>query len=400
MTDCRSCDFASLEPVVSLGSIPLANALLDPGADSSSEKRYPLDLVFCPNCALVQITETIPREEIFRDYPYFSSYSDTMGAHARALAERLVREEGLGPQSLVIEPASNDGYLLKHFASLGVSVLGVDPAKNVAKVARDAGIPTVSEFFGPALAPSLPKADLVVANNVLAHTDDLNGFVSSVGSVLKPDGLAVLEVPYVKDMVDRCEFDTVYHEHLCYFSVTSLDALFARNGLFLDHAERIALHGGSLLLRARRDPRRRASVEALLHEEASWGVRTRGYYRMMAHRMVGMREALSSLLKDLKAEGRAIAAYGASAKGSTLLNSFGIGRETLDFVADRNPHKHGKLLPGVRIPIVPAESLSLEMPAYTLLLAWNFAEEILSQQETYRRRGGKFILYVPDLRVL
>jgi SAM-dependent methyltransferase len=397
---CRSCGESQLQNVLSLGRTPLANALLPREDLARAEEAFPLDLAFCPACSLVQIVETVPSEKMFRDYVYFSSFSEGMLKHAEEHVRRLIETAKLGKASLAIESASNDGYLLQNFVKAGVPVLGIEPARNIAKVAEGKGIRTRCEFFTRELASALPQADVVIANNVLAHVPDLNGFIAGIRTVLKPDGVATVEVPYVRDMVDHCEFDTIYHEHLSYFSVTALDALISRNGLVLDRVERLALHGGSLLLFLRHRKSDRSTVEAILREEAAWGVGQLLPYRVMAHRVAGMKESLRGLLSDLKGEGRRIAAYGAAAKGATLLNYFRIGTEWLDYVVDRSPHKQGKFMPGSRLPIEPVERLVERKPDYVLLLAWNFADEILRQQEAYRRSGGRFIVAVPELRVL
>jgi hypothetical protein len=388
--------------------MPLANALLRREDLDRPEPRYPLDLVFCTTCKLVQITETVPPEILFREYLYFSSFSEGMLAHARELTGRLVGELALGPGSLAVEVASNDGYLLQYYKAAGIPVLGIEPAKNVAEVAiRERGIPTVSEFFDIGLARQLVaegrRADVLHANNVLAHVADLGGFVAGIREILTDDGVAVLEFPYLGEMIDRNEFDTIYHEHLCYYSLTALAHLFERQGLKAIGVERLPLHGGSLLLTVTRVDSRRApapSVGALLDEERVRGMNDAAFYRGFAARVLALKSELRELLGRLKREGHRIAAYGAAAKGSTLLNTFQIGAETLDFVVDRNPHKQGLHMPGVRIPIAPAERLAEAMPDYTLLLTWNFADEILRQQAEYRRRGGKFIVPIPNVAVV
>ena len=400
-TRCRGCTGTQLEPVLSLGLMPLANGLLTREDLERPEARHPLDLAYCRECCLVQITESVSPEVLFREYAYFSSVSDAMVEHARRIAERLVEERGLDAGSLVIELASNDGYLLQHYANRGIPVLGIDPARNVAEAATARGIPTLAEFFGPTVADELAGqgrlADVVHANNVLAHVPDLHGFVAGMSTILKPDGIAVIETPYVRDMVERLEFDTIYHEHLFYYSLGALTKILAAHGLAVASVKRLAIHGGSLRVFVGHDAASTpdASVRNLLDEEASLGVCTAAYYEDFAARVEALRTELTGLLAELTAKGHRIAAYGAAAKGATLLNAFGIGSETIAFVADRSPYKQGRFMPGVHLPIDSPDRLLRDMPDETLLLAWNFADEILAQQAEYRARGGRFILPVP-----
>jgi SAM-dependent methyltransferase len=393
-----------LKGVLTLGQLPLANRLLTHDELGAVEPSYPLDLVLCPACSLVQITETVPPEVLFRNYAYFSSFSDGMVRHARELAAQVMASQKLRPTSLVIEVASNDGYLLKNYQAAGIPVLGIEPAVNVARVAQDNnGVPTLCKFFGRDLAAQLEgcgqQADVVHVHNVLAHVADLNGFVAGLRIVLKDSGVAIIEVPYVKDLIDNVEFDTIYHEHLCYFSLTSLSKLFARQGLTVLEVERISMHGGSLRLFVGKGGNSSKRVQALLAEEAAWGVDRAAFYLGFGQRVERLRHDLLALLRRLKSEGQRIAVYGASAKGSTLLNYFKIGSETIDFVVDRNTHKQGRYTPGSHLKIHSPDKLVEDRPDYVLLLSWNFADEILAQQSAYRKRGGRFIIPIPTIKV-
>ena len=401
---CRSCGAGPIETVLDLGQIPLVNALPAAAELREPDPRFPLVLALCPACALVQITHTVPPEQLFREYLYFSSYSDTMLAHARGLVERVVSERRLGGRHLAVEIASNDGYLLCNYQRFGVPVLGIEPARNIARVAEDRGIPTVAEFFGRELGEELARegrrADVIHAHNVFAHVPDPNGVVAGMKALVAPDGVIVIEAPYLRDMIEGLEFDTIYHEHLSYFSVSAVAPLFARHGLSLVDVERVPIHGGSLRLWvAHAGTPVQPSVAALLAEEAALGMTGLPYYRDFASRVSALREELVGILRRLKHEGRRLAAYGAAAKGAVLLNYAGIGPDLLDFVADRSPHKQGRYLPGVRIPVRPAIALLEDQPDYVLLLAWNFEDEIRAQQAPYLQRGGRFIVPIPQVRL-
>ena len=400
---CRSCGGRELEPVLSLGNIPLVNDFAELG-ETSPDPRYPLDAVRCTRCTLVQITETVPPETLFRTYAYFSSYADTFLEHAHRFATRSIAELSLGEQSLVVEAASNDGYLLQFFVRAGIPSLGIEPAQNVAAVARASGIETIAAFLDEELARTVVAergtADLVVANNVLAHVPDLHGFVSALDTIAGRRGRIVVEVPYLRDLVDRLEFDTIYHEHLSYFTLTSLAHLFAARGLEIERVERLAVHGGSLRVTISRNCSPDAALTGLLAEEAAWGVGDRDRFDRFCRDVESLRRDVHELVTELAAAGASVAAYGAAAKGVVLANVCNLDNRLVQFVADRNPHKQGKLLPGVRIPVEPPEALARERPDYCLLFAWNLADEIVAQQAGYRERGGRFIVPVPKPRVL
>jgi predicted TPR repeat methyltransferase len=404
-TRCRSCQHDELVGVLELGAQPLANAFASTQQLAEHEPTYPLEVLYCPACSLVQLSDSVSSELLFRDYAYFSSVIAALVEHARQIAERMVRERTLGPNSFVVELASNDGYLLQHYRDVGVPVLGIDPAENIAAVANERGIPTRSDFFGLELAEELvleKRPDVVHANNVLAHVPDLNGFVAGLAVLLGDQGRAVVEVPYLKRLLDDCEFDTIYHEHICYYSLTAAERLLRRHRLAIEKVEQIPIHGGSLRLFVGSEGAvvPGDSVISLLAEEQAWGVDGPEPYAEFRQRVLKLKSGLRGLLSDLKDQGFRIAAYGAAAKGSTLLNTFRIGRETLEFVADASPHKQGRYMPGIALPIVPPARLLEERPDFVLLLAWNFAEEILAQQRVYTDAGGHFIVPIPEPHIV
>jgi len=392
--------------VLDLHCMPLANRLLEAEELDRPDPRYPLRLVFCKACGLLQITETVPPETLFRKYTYFSSFSDTLLENSHTLAERMIRQRRLGPDSLVVEAGSNDGYFLQHFADRGIPVLGIDPARNVADSAVARHVPTLAEFFTAELADQLAeagkRADVFVANNVLAHVPDLNGFARGIARMLKPGGMASIEFPYVVDMIQQLEFDTIYHEHLCYFSLTVAERLLRQYDLSVTGVERLMIHGGSLRLTVEHSGTAQpvAGVEHLLDEEKALRAHRPDFYQGFSERVDRLKQRLTMLLSGLKLQKKRIAAYGAAAKGTTLLNYCGIGRDVIEYVVDRNPHKQGRFLPGTRLPIFSPERLLQNAPDYVLLLTWNFADEILDQQAEFRRRGGKFILPVPEPKIL
>jgi SAM-dependent methyltransferase len=364
----------------------------------------PLDVVLCEDCSLVQITETVSPEVLFcQNYPYFSSVSKALMKHFGDSAQHILETRGLGPDSLVIEAASNDGYMLKHFVAAGAPVLGIDPADGPAKKAQEAGIRTLNTFFTKELAEQLyeegNRADVFLANNVLAHVADLNGFTAGVARLLKDDGVAVIECPYLLDLIDHCEFDTIYHQHLCYFSITALVNLFRRHGLSLNEVVRTTIHGGSLRLFIEKKENVGESVSSLLRKEQELGIDNLAYYETFASRVEGLKKDLIAVLEKLKAEGKRIYGYGAAAKGCTLLSYCGVGSQYLDCILDLSPMKQGLYFTGNRLKIEPPEKLLEDRPDAVLIIAWNFAQEIMKQQQAYRDRGGTFVIPVPEVRI-
>jgi hypothetical protein len=408
---CRACGCAEMDALLHYGRTPLSDRLLTHQqlasiqSGVSSEPLVPLTLVFCRECSLVQLKETVDPNVLYReDYPYYSSVSDSLVRHFAESAEALIRDRELDESSFVVEVASNDGYMLRNFIREGIPALGIDPALGPAETASRAGVPTICAFFDTNLAEQLEsegrQADLLLANNVLAHVPDLAGFLRGVNAVLKEDGLAVFEVHSVASLVDHSEFDTVYHQHLCYFSATSLYKLFRKHGLFLNHIAQIPTYGGSLRLIVEKHEAVQDSVELILGEEAAKGLDQRVYYQRLARKAEEIKNSLRELLWRLKKQGYTIAAYGAAAKAATFLSYTGIDGDSIEYVVDLNSFKQGCYMGGNHLPIVHPSRLLAETPAYLLLLAWNFANEIIGQQAEYRKRGGRFLIPVPEPMII
>jgi SAM-dependent methyltransferase len=403
---CLGCSAKLPPPFLDLGRMPLANSCVPLERAALAEAAFPLAVAYCATCHLVQLTHIVPPDQLFSDYLYLSSYSDTVVAHGRRMAESLMERLSIDSRSQVIEIASNDGYLLENFRRRSIAVLGVEPARNIAAVAEQRGIPTLNRFFGPEIVPWLlanfGAADLIIGNNVLAHVPAVNGFLGAVRDCLKPNGVAVFEFPYLAELLEHCEFDTIYHEHVFYFSLTAIDILVRRAGLQLIDVERKAIHGGSLRIFLARQTWRgvNPNVSRMLAAEREQGLTGPDRYAGFSHQVREVRRGLLDLLGGLRQDGKTVAAYGAPAKGNTLLNYCGIGCGTIDFTVDRSPYKQGKLLPGSRIPVLAPEELLQRMPNYAVILPWNIAPEITAQQETFVDRGGRFIIPIPEAHIL
>jgi hypothetical protein len=404
---CRACGAGDLRLFLSLGPTPLANSFLKSQDVFAEERSYPLDVCFCENCSLVQTPDVIDPEVLFRNYIYVTGTSETIAAHNREYARTVTEMLKLGADDLVVEVASNDGSLLHCFKEQGVRAMGVEPATNIAEIARGKGIETVNLFFNSSTALQVREtygpAKAVIGNNVLAHVDDTQDFLRGCKEVIGPDGLVIIEMPYLGDLLDRSEYDTIYHEHLCYFSVNSLIRLCDAVGLSIVEMDHVPIHGGSLRMYAghkENHQRHSAKVLGWAEEEAVAGMTSFGRYQQLAANVEKSRQTLVELLESLKAQGKTVAGYGAPAKGNTLLNYCRINTDLLPYTVDKNLMKVGLYTPGMHIPVLPVSTLLERQPDYVLILAWNFAEEIMKQQWDYRSRGGQFIIPIPELMVV
>jgi SAM-dependent methyltransferase len=404
---CRACGGTLGVTMADLGLQPASNAFLASLDAAAEEKRYPLRAKVCDACKLVQIDYDIAPGELFDNYIYFSSYSDEWLAHARQYC-RMARERfRLTPDSLVIELASNDGYLLKNFLVMGVPVLGIDPSDTVAAAAEKIGVPTLVEFFGTNVAERLAaqgrQADLIVGNNVLAHVPLLNDFVAGMSVLLKPEGTVTIEFPHLLELIEHVEFDTIYHEHYSYISLLAMEKVFTRHGLRIYDVEKLSTHGGSLRIFASHS--NRAGIEdsealrAVRAEESAAGLGDSATYLRFASKVEDCRRSLLSFLSDARRDGKTVAAYGAAAKGNTLLNFCGVTPADIAQVADRNPHKQSKFLPGTHIPVVSPEQMMGSRPDYVLILPWNLQSEIRAQLRGIEQWGGKFVTPIPQVRI-
>ena len=405
---CRFCGCPLTDTVVDLGMSPLCESYLGPDRLNSMEPFYPLHVYVCRECWLVQLEQYVSAEDIFSEYAYFSSFSDSWVQHAREYTEKMVDRFGYGPQSHVVELASNDGYLLQWFVKAGIPVLGIEPAANVAVAAEERGVPTLVRFFGTDLARELVstgrRADLVLGNNVLAQVPDLNDFVAGMKILLAPDGVITMEFPHVQRLIAENQFDTIYHEHFSYFSAHTTKRILERHGLELFDVEEIPTHGGSLRVYARHAEHTARAVEPavdeLLAREEAFGITDIDRYRRFSAHVEETKRGILDLLIGLKRAGKSIAGYGAPGKGNTLLNYCGIRTDFLDFTVDRSTYKQGLFTPGTHIPILAPEEIARRRPDYVFILPWNFRDEIMSQMAGIREWGGQFIVPIPEARIV
>ena len=413
-TVCRGCGGGCLRMVMDLGNVPIANAFVavgpakpSPGINEPEKRRFPLELVFCGDCTLLQVLTPLPSDVIFdAEFPYFTGYSQTLIEHAESLARSLIENHSLDRSSLVIELGCNDGTQLAAFGD--IPKLGIDPAPGPLAAAIERGIPTRQAFFTDDLACELVgdvgRADVIIANNVFAHLPDPNDFAAGVKRLLKSDGSFVFEVAYARDMIEKMECDTIFHEHHYYYSLHAIAALLGRHGMVVDEVIRLPIHGGSIRVTASVSKNlagdHGVSAIKLLDEERDLGMTGFKFYESFASRWEQHRLRVVDCIAEATSDGATLAGYGAAAKGTMLIHSLGLDQTHCRFVADRNPFKHGKMVPGTAIPVVDVDRVLSEMPDYLLLLAWNFAEEIVDQQQEYLQRGGRIIVPLPDLRIV
>ena len=404
---CRSCGATLEHTFVDLGMSPLANSYVKPEQLNCMEPFYPLHVFVCGKCLLVQLEQFSSPADIFSDYAYFSSFSDSWLAHAKAYVDMITPRFSLGKNSKVVEIASNDGYLLQNFVARGIPVLGVEPAANVAEVAKGKGIQTKVLFFGEKTARDLVEdgwsADLIIGNNVLAHVPDLNDFVRGLKLLLKPSGLVTMEFPHLLQLMNQSQFDTIYHEHFSYFSFLAVEQVFAGHGMKLFDVEELPTHGGSLRIYAAhtedssKQVQPRAKELKSREQEAGYG--RLDHYLSFGSKVEGVKRTLLSFLISAKQEGKRVVGYGAPAKGNTLLNYCGVRTDLIDYTVDRSPHKQGHFLPGVHIPIYAPDQIRRTRPDYVLILPWNLREEVMEQMSHIREWGGKFVVPIPEVKV-
>jgi len=404
---CRFCDDTNVKRFLELGEMPLANAFLtEDEVNTIKEPRFPLDVFFCEDCGLVQIGHVVPPQDIFKDYIYFSSTSDAVHKHAEYLAQSFKERFQLHNNSFVVEIASNDGCVLNYFKNLNMKILGVEPAENIAKVAVDSGIETYIDFFNEENARNIKEkygnADVILARHVFAHVPDIHSFMRGLKLLLSANGVIAIEAPYLVDFVEKVEFDTIYHEHLSYLSLRPMSKLFKKYAMEIFDVGHFDIHGGSLIYFISNEGTHKVSpkVGQYVENEIQKSFDDVDIYYDFADKTSLIKMKLMDLLNQLKHDGHSIAAYGAPAKGNTLLNYCGISTDLVDYIVDKSKYKQGLYTPGTHIPVYSPEKLLEDMPDYTLLLAWNFADEILEQQKLYREKGGKFIIPIPDIKVV